>query len=459
MRRFVLPILCVVGILSIGAFVTHRKVRDDELEALYRVWKSHGEAGRGNSLDDLIAELPPLNLDRQRRIRELLESYQQLEDDAYWHVDAARYVDRDTARSNESAAWHERLRPFMERFFEILEEDTSCLSSVAWINERRDELEQAPIDEPCKGRPKLGNGIHRAVGWLEAEVLTQENPTSSLRRMDLLWNSLNYLGDGSDWHSWLIASYARDSLYCVLALRGDLPESTLWQWIAEPSQSARNYAGWLRYERIAHVGRLSRRVLKGEDVSDCCGRHLGFFARLRMSSPLEVAQALEFGLAAEDYLLGSATAARVRVLGQRLTHARYPISMMTNLESMSHLVSASRQIDAAHRSIRIGTLLAVAAQRRRELPNSHDDALTWLPEAFRDRARATPTRQGLLIERLDEQTLRVRPDPWSEVPGFHPSARPPSDPLANENRRRRPRPTLSLNPFTFVCETCTTSAR
>lgn len=416
-RRILLLLAFSLLVASTAFTAIGAKTRAEGQAALADVLARHEAAGYGTTFSDLAATAPPVDRDRQLRLREWMKQ------PSLRSVSFS--VDRDLAWRLEEGGSpalalreaHEERRADMQTLESLFEEGDLCLTSMGWLPEHPESASFA--DRAGGWIPNLLR-MREAYNWYAVETAMAEDPTHALTMLQRLHESMARPGCLIDSMIAVACDATRDDAMVVLALSGRYPYAWLDAWLDEPSRSARLVADGLKGERLRLGGPLGVDLAAGRSLKEHLGAafELGDFTELWSGhirpwahAASECATYLEGMVALERRVLGEIDEAELTRKLETCDDLGRPFDlMMPNRSGM--LVSASASAER-HRFIRAALVLALEGQTREGPPASQDEATAWIRE-LRPHLLPAEGESALLYERVGVDRFRMAIDLYDD---------------------------------------------
>jgi len=325
-------------------------------------------------------------------------------------LDERWYLAREAGPSEEERQWAEKLRTEMEDLRGILAEGPVCFTSLGWLRQDLKRISATRVSDRQLRMPHLGR-LREAHRWFALEAMTADDPGSALDALDALDAALSVPAGLIDSMVSVACAAMRDRAYARLALRGELPTERLDEWLAEAESGVSKVARAWKGERLVYWTPLGQDLLDGAELSDHFDTVGGVGGLLHGAA--DTALFLECLGAIEGHLRGTVEAAVLRALLTDVDRVGMPFQIA--MPNFTATASLAVHVNAEHRLIRLGVLLARAAREQGRPPATEEEARLWAGPHAKLMA-AGPWSLRLRYERLGTKRYRVAVDPQSPVP-------------------------------------------
>lgn len=431
LRKILLVVALVILGSTVGLTLVGSATRADGQKALAAVLERHEAEGLGTSFADLAAMAPPVDRERQLRLRAWMKasgpclvSFSANRDLAWRLTDGGEPP--ETVREA-----HEAFRPEIETLEALLSEGDLCFTSLGWMPE--DPASASFSDRLGGWIPNLLR-MRAAYTWYAIETALADDPTHALEMLDRLHEGTTHSGCLIDSVIAVACDALRDDAMVVLALSGRCPDASLEAWLDESPRSARLVADGLRGERLRFGSPLGLDLVAGgtlqghcgdgweiDDLSDLWTWHVRSWAH----GPAECAVHLEGMVALERYVRGEIDRRERDRKIEACEGLGQPYDLMMP-NSNGTLLTASAS-SARHGLVRAAVLVALESIRRAAVPASTEEAVAWVRTA---RPHLVPKEDDapLRYERVAEDRFRMGVDTSGD-----------GDPLRTARREDEPR--------------------
>lgn len=395
---------------GMGLVIVGTRTRSEGQDHLREVLAQQASRGYGNSLADLVASAPRVDVARQERVWDWMQARAKLPSSYSKSLDESWYFARAAHPPREDREWAENLRPVMENLRGILGEGPVCFTSLGWIRQDEERMASSRVSERQLRLAHLLR-LREAHRWFALEAMTAADPAPALDALDALAAALSSPGCLIDAMIAGACASMRDRAFARLAVRGELPQERLESWVAEPTKGTSWVADAWRGERLLYWAPLGQDLLAGSSMGDHFDGEGGLSAWLSGAS--DCALFLEFLEANEGHLRGTVDAEIVRRATARVKDLGLPYELALGMPAAMYMVGVCWR--AEHRLVRLGTLIALASRERGRVPSGEAEAREWMMSraALMD---AGTWDVALAYERLGEMRYRIAVDPRSSVP-------------------------------------------